>query len=1164
MTWVNSDARIVLWGGSGAFFQNDIAAFNPVTSTWATYESASNCPGNTAFAPPNGSDENGVVFDPIADRLWIYNGGSGYRCATTQAVGRTAGAGTTTTSIVDPTLGSTVNDFYKDWTIRAPNGAKARVNAYVASTKTLTLSVALGVGPASAYDLYVDFGDGTWNYDLATGQYHKLEFRHWGYSGYLPPARKSPGFAANGVRAIMFGGLDYDNGTYALDFAAGSYSIAIPQGLSSSPAARGQIQNQFVYDSAHDRFVLFGGRCFDPGRCSYPNMLDDTWVYDAGANTWTEVTPAVRPPARNQAQMYFDAGNGVVVLYGGSGNGGTLFNDLWTFDVGTLTWTQQTMPPANPGGIFLGQVAYAPTTGCGYVVYGLKSGATASGNTWRLCLVPVGGNQAPVAYFTATPSTTAVGSAIAMSAAGSSDSDGSIVNYAWSFGDGTNASGVSVSKTYATAGLYTVTLTVTDNGGATNTTTRAVTITSVNQPPVANFTVAPSPTTTGTPIAMSGATSFDPDGSIAGYFWDFGDGTTGTGVTVSKSYSVAGTYTIRLTVTDNGGLSATTTAAVTVTATGGGASSVWVEDALPTGAIAGGSESFAWITTNPAPYSGVRAHQSGIAAGIHQHYFVNATPVLAIGVGDSLFTYVYLDPANPPREVMLQFYDGSWEHRAYWGANLIPWAARGGVSGRYMGPLPVAGQWVRLDVTAAQVGLEGRTLNGIAYTLYDGRATWDMTGKVSGSTSNQPPIASFTANPATASTGTPIALSAAGSSDPDGSITTYAWNFGDGTSGNGVAATKSYAAAGTYTVTLTVADNGGATSSTTRVVTIFLPNQPPIASFTATPATASTGTPIALSAAGSSDPDGSITTYAWNFGDGTSGNGVAATKSYAAAGTYTVTLTVADNGGATSSTTRVVTIFLPNQPPIASFTATPATASTGTPIALSAAGSSDPDGSITTYAWNFGDGTSGNGVAATKSYAAAGTYTVTLTVTDNGGATAAANRSVTITAATGGTSTVWVDDAVPTGASTGGNEGFVWVSANPVPFSGSKAHQSALAAGTHQHYFANARTKLVPATGDTLFAYVYLDPVNPPRQVMLQWYDGSWEHRAYWGPSLIPWGGGGGVGGRYIGALPAVGQWVRLEVPAALVGLEGRAINGMAFSLFDGRATWDNAGKRTP
>ena len=334
-------------------------------------------------------------------------------------------------------------------------------------------------------------------------------------------------------------------------------------------------------------------------------------------------------------------------------------------------------------------------------------------------------------------------------------------------------------------------------------------------------------------------------------------------------------------------------------------------------------------------------------------------------------------------------------------------------------------------------------------------------------------------------------------------------------------------------------------------------NQPPVASFTATPSTTAIGAPITLSAAGSSDPDGTITNYAWNFGNGTTGSGMSVSKSYPAAGTYTVTLTVTDNGGLTATTTRTVTITAANQPPVASFTATPLIAQVGVPIALSAAASSDSDGSITNYAWNFGNGTTGSGVSVSKSYAVAGTYTVTLTVTDNGGLTATTTQTLTVALAV----YTWMDDALPAGAAMVGEQNVSWVNTNPLPYSGTLALKSAIAAGTHQITFVNAIAPLSAGVNDTLFAHVYLDPVNPPQQVMLQWYDGSWSHRAYWGANLIPWVGRNGPGGRYMGPLPALGQWVKLAVPASLVGLQGSTVTGMSLALYDGRASWDYVGK---
>jgi uncharacterized coiled-coil DUF342 family protein len=158
--------------------------------------------------------------------------------------------------------------------------------------------------------------------------------------------------------------------------------------------------------------------------------------------------------------------------------------------------------------------------------------------------------------------------------------------------------------------------------------------------------------------------------------------------------------------------------------------------------------------------------------------------------------------------------------------------------------------------------------------------------------------------------------------------------------------------------------------------------------------------------------------------------------------------------------------------------------------------------------------------------------------------------------------TVWVDDNLPAGATLlGEGESWSWVRLHPEPLSGKSAHQSSIVTGLHQHYFQGAKATLPVSVGDRLFAYVYLDPVNKPREVMLQWNAGDWEHRAYWGENLINFGTDGKVSRQFMGALPPIGRWVRLEIPAKLVGLEGQVVQGMAFTLWDGRVTWDRAGK---
>lgn len=161
----------------------------------------------------------------------------------------------------------------------------------------------------------------------------------------------------------------------------------------------------------------------------------------------------------------------------------------------------------------------------------------------------------------------------------------------------------------------------------------------------------------------------------------------------------------------------------------------------------------------------------------------------------------------------------------------------------------------------------------------------------------------------------------------------------------------------------------------------------------------------------------------------------------------------------------------------------------------------------------------------------------------------------------------WLFNYLPDGAVTNGPEyeSWNWVESDPAPpFLSSYVHQSSYLPGMHQHYFTGATETLTINTGDSLYAYVYLDPSSPPSEVMLQWLDPltGWEHRAFWGPGRIGWGAIGTSSRRYMGQLPQpLGDWVRLEVPASVLGLEGHSLTGMAYTLYDGLATWGEAGK---
>ncbi|MEI8016828.1 MAG: PSD1 and planctomycete cytochrome C domain-containing protein [Schlesneria sp.] len=159
---------------------------------------------------------------------------------------------------------------------------------------------------------------------------------------------------------------------------------------------------------------------------------------------------------------------------------------------------------------------------------------------------------------------------------------------------------------------------------------------------------------------------------------------------------------------------------------------IWIDDDLPSGAQPQGDTPWRFVTKGEGPVFSGDKSSTRTATGLSQHFFTGANPGLKIGEGDVLFAYVFLDPANPPKSIMLQFNDGSWDHRSNWGdEDAIGFGVKNTPSKRIAGALPKMGEWVRLEVRAADVGLpSGAMLNGWAFTQSGGTCHWDRAGVV--------------------------------------------------------------------------------------------------------------------------------------------------------------------------------------------------------------------------------------------------------------------------------------------------------------------------------------------------------------------------------------------------------------------------------------------------
>ncbi|TMQ51349.1 MAG: PKD domain-containing protein [Candidatus Eisenbacteria bacterium] len=662
--------------------------------------------------------------------------------------------------------------------------------------------------------------------------------------------------------------------------------------------------------------------------------------------------------------------------------------------------------------------------------YSVRVTATDSGNlTSPPATAVITVDAPPVARLTAVQAASPALTVIA-DASASADTDATpIASYRFDFGDGTpavtsTAPTATMQHAYAAAGVYTVTLTATD--GAEYVSALASASVTIDGAPTARLSV----TAAGAPltVAADGSASTDPDPMpIASYRFDFGDGsapvtTTAPTAAVQHAYAAAGTYTVTLVATDSGGLSSTPATATATVATAG----------VDRRVAAGSDDAEEATAVKPVTSSpDLELVYDGSIQTVGMRWTSFAVPQRAT------ITKAYIQFAAKESQSEAT----SLTIRGQAADNALTFTtALGNVSTRPR--TTAAASWAPVPWNAGEVGANQRTPdlkavfqeivnrsgwasgNALAIIVtgtghrtawsYDGNASLAPLLHVEFTPPDAPPIARLTATQAQSP---PLTVTADGSASTDADATpiaTYRFTFGDGSPAVTTVAPTSttqhtYAAPGTYTVTLIATDSGGLGSAqATASVTVSAPDSPPTARLAVTQAASP---PLTVTADGSASTDADATpiaTYRFTFGDGspavtTTAPTATAQHAYAAAGTYTVTLIATDTGGlASAPASASITVSPPDSPPTAALSLAQAASP---PLTVIADGSTSTDTDATpiaSYRFDFGDGspavtTTAPTATAQHTYVAAGTYTVTLIATDSGGlASAPASASTTL------------------------------------------------------------------------------------------------------------------------------------------------------------------------
>lgn len=614
-------------------------------------------------------------------------------------------------------------------------------------------------------------------------------------------------------------------------------------------------------------------------------------------------------------------------------------------------------------------------------------------------------NRPPNATAGVSDSVVEIGEQITFDGSDSVDRDGDIVEYEWDLtGDGAiDETGATIEANFDDAGERTGTLRVTDDDGATNETD--VTF-RVNAPPEATLE-ADDPVLTFEELPLDASGSHDPDGEIRTYEWRVDGGNFEQGEkTNSIAFDRAGEYQITIRVTDDDGATDRTTTNVTIenrppTVTASVSDSVveigeqltldgsnavdpdgeivkYEWDLTDDGSI---DETGETVETSFAEDGDMTAtlrvtDDDGATNETDVTFRVNAPPESALETGDPVLTFEELqldatasdDPGGEIVNYEWRIDGGKFEQ----GDATKPVSFDR--SGEFQITLRVTDDDGATDRTTANVTIENRQPNATASASSD-----------------------------VVLVGETLEVNGTDSTDPDGTIVSYEWDFtGDGTTDEtGASATVSFDEHGNKTATLTVTDDSGASNETT--VDVYVNAPPQAALYTGTPAP--TLDQIILDATSSTDPDGEIVEYEWTIDgdpptavdavDDASGlDGSTPSLTFGDSGNYTVGVTVTDDQGATDTVRREIQVE--NRPPDVDAHLVDDVVIVGEEARFGGQESTDSDGTIVAYEWTVNGEQVGESVSLDHVFEDASVHEVTLTVTDDDGATAEASITVDV------------------------------------------------------------------------------------------------------------------------------------------------------------------------